>query len=577
MHSTRRYRALIEPLHCSPRTLTLIVTIAFFGYVVGSLRAAEQRRPNVLFIAIDDLNDWVSILGGHPDARTPNLERLAKRGVVFTNAHCVSPVCGPSRAAVMSGLRPETTGAYTNKGQIHDYVPRAQLIPQAFMAAGYHVMGAGKLIHPTGNVVPEAFHEYGPGTGMVGGPFTAEELATSNMTPTYSVDRGPGKLKAVLPLNRLPNDRPENELCTFDWGAVHVTEEEMPDGQIANWAIKKLGEHHNEPIFLAAGFYRPHEPLFYPWKYHELYSPNEVELPLTLPDDLNDIGHVGRLFARATWTAGRHETVVRYGQWHSAVAAYLTCVSFIDSLVGKVLDAFDKSEYADNTLIVLWSDHGWHLGEKQHWGKWTPWEQATRVPVIIVPPRGAAWSAYKRNARCSRPVSLLDLYPTLVDMCRIQTTAKLEGNSLTPLLKDVTANWQFPAVTTFGRGNYSIRTDKWRYICYFDGSEELYDHSTDPHEWHNVADRPQYASVKKELAKSIPWDKRFRQLVRMGDFKFVLQANGRQTLMFDLAAPMGIAEDQDIARLHPEIVENVESYIKRNNISSRHVVIDATR
>ena len=544
------------------------------GSSISDLASAftmDADKPNVLFIAIDDLADWVGCLNGHPDVKTPNIDRLAKRGMLFTNAHCVSPICGPSRTAVFTGMRPETTGIYHNKGNYTHYVPEAVALPQYLKDHGYHVMGAGKLIHPTGNVVPGLFDEYGPDTGCVGGPFTPEELATKSMDPTYTVKRG--KLDVVLPMNGISTiDRPTNQFSTFDWGPVDLADDDMPDGQIARWATERLQRRYDKPFFLAAGFYRPHQPFFVPRKYFEMYPLEEVSLPPTIAGDLHDLSETGRNFALLPWTSGTHKTVTAHNQWHRAVQGYLASISFADAQAGRVIDELERSPHADNTWIVLWSDHGWHIGEKEHWGKHTPWDRSTRVPLIVVPPRKRGPEGFKPAARCDAMVSLLSLYPTLLDICGLRPHSQLEGRSLMSLIRNPRQPWDKAVAATIGRGNHSVSTKRWRYIRYFDGTEELYDHGSDPHEWFNLAGNKSYGGIMKNLSQHAPADPKTKQFVRTGRYKAVIAGDGSM-MLFDILAPMGISEQTEVAEEHPDVISYIREYLEKNRITARHVTI----
>jgi arylsulfatase A-like enzyme len=276
----------------------------------------------------------------------------------------------------------------------------------------------------------------------------------------------------------------------------------MGDGLVAEWASQRLRQPQTAPQFLAVGFYRPHIPLFAPRKYFQPYRIESIVLPESPANDLDDLSELGRRTALEPVTAGLHATVVKHQQWPQAVAGYLACVSFIDAQIGKLLDALDAGPQADNTLVVLWSDHGWHLGEKQHWGKWTGWERATRVPLVIVPPRASA----KEFAAglCPEPAGLIDIYPTLVEMCRLPQMPRLDGASLVPQLQNPQASSERQIITTFDTDNYSVRDRRWRWIRYRDGAEELYDHQTDPRELNNVARDPALAGVKQRLAQALP-------------------------------------------------------------------------
>jgi len=515
--------------------------------------------------------DWVGFLGGHPDAKTPNIDRLANRGAIFTNAHCPSPVCGPSRAAVMTGFRPETTGIYNNKGDYRDHVPNAIPIPMYFKKNGYHVMGAGKLIHPYNNVVPEAYHEFGPGVGIVGTPFTSEELATGAMP--NQIDLGPGKEPANLPMNGLSTiDRPNNEWSTFDWGPLDITDQEMPDGKIAEWAVDKLNQEYEKPFFLAAGFYKPHQPLFAPKKYFELYDLDSISVPETIENPLTNIPEAGRQFAHAAWSAGRHKTVLDYDQWKEGVLGYLATISFVDAQVGKILDALDNSKYANNTMIVFWSDHGWHLGTKEHWGKYDPWLESTRVPFIIVPAKNAKPTNFYQGERIDAPVNLLDIYPTLISMNDLPPKDDLDGADLLDLINNPGTEWSKPSIVTVGMGTHSIVSQHWHYIHYYDGTEELYQKISDPHEWNNLAHDPQYSEIKNELKSSIVYDPKHKHYVRYGHWKAVI-TNEDKVMLFDFSKGNGISEHFEVSADNSEIVQGIINYIKDNNIEDRHLII----
>ena len=535
--------------------------------------------PNVLFIAIDDLNDWVGFLEGHPQARTPNMDRLARRGVIFTNAHCTAPICGPSRAAVMTGLQPYHTGLYTNAANLTRRRTDLVTLPRFFKEHGYQVMGAGKLFH--GKAPKNAFHEYGPTSdsgGASGGPFTKEELATRKQNPTHRVDRGPGKLQAVLPLNRMPCDRNYRSSNTFDWGPVDVTDEEMSDGLVNQWAIKQLKRRHEKPFFLGVGYFRPHQPLFAPRKYHQMFPPDKVQLPKVLANDLADLGKVGRDYGLVAATSGLHKTVVDYQQWKPAVSSYLACVTFVDTLLGRLLDVLDQGPHAENTWIVLWSDHGWHLGEKEHWGKATGWERASHVPLLIVPPRSAAPKGFQPGTRSERMVSLIDLFPTLVDACQLKPVPPLDGKSLWPLVRQPTAPWPAATVITWARGNHAVQTDRWRYMHYYDGSQELYDHQVDPLEWHNLADRAEFQQQKQQLKKWVPGNADVEHFVRMGKWKAVFPKRGshlgNKPLLFDTEYRNGIEERTSVAEEHPEILKIINQRVQAARQPAKYLTVD---
>jgi arylsulfatase A-like enzyme len=470
---------------------------------------ARAEKPSVLFIAVDDLNDWVGCLGGHPQAKTPNIDRLSRRGVLFTHAHCAAPLCNPSRAAVFSGKHPFETGVLANdENNIRKVRPDLVLIPQHFKQNGYRTFGTGKLLHQKGTgLFDEDFfpdQRWSPFDARQT-DYTEEELPSKGTENPRHVTQLKGKT-VVLPLNRMPSDRaadsPPGE--SFDWGPLEADDADMGDGQIASWSAERLRRAHEQPFLIATGFYRPHIPLFAPKKYFDLYAGLDIQLPRVKDDDLDDLSATGRKWALDAVTAGAHATVVKHGQWQAAVKAYLACVSFVDAQIGRMLDALDSGPNAGNTLIVLWSDHGWHLGEKQHWGKWTGWQRATRVPLMVVPPRNTPAGTHQRGATCDDPVSLLDLYPTLIEMCGLPAREGLSGLSLVPAMKNPKQATDRVVITTFDAGNYSVTGAHWRYIRYADGNEELYDSANDPNEWANLAGKPESSAKLAEMRALAP-------------------------------------------------------------------------
>lgn len=448
----------------------------------------KPGKPNVLFISVDDWNDWVGCLG-HDQAQTPNVDRLATRGVLFNNAHCVSPVCNPSRVSTLTGLRPDTTKVYENNHIMRKKSPDVVTLPQYFREQGYYVAGGGKVFHdvPPHCNDPESWDEYfwwnehGPQGGRVG---------NGGWRSPYSIPPDPQPAgrptKKITPLTKR----------NFEWGTLDQRESDWPDSKVVDWASKFLEKEHDEPFFLSVGIFRPHVPWFNPRKYVEQYPLDELELPIVKDDDLSDLGQWAR--NRALDRGSKHDKIVEFGEWKPAVQAYLASISFADANVGRVLDALDTSQYRDNTIIVFWSDHGYHLGEKGHWHKRTLWERSTHVPFIIAAP-----GVTTAGTKCDRVVSLLDIYPTLNSLCGIKQRSGLEGNDLTQLLRKTDSQWSHPAITTWQHGNHSVRTERWRYIRYVSGEEELYDHSVDPNEWNNLAGMAEHLQIKERLAKHL--------------------------------------------------------------------------
>jgi len=537
---------------------TLLIIFCF----VFTVTSAQKESPNILFIGVDDMADWVGCMDGYSgEVHTPNIDRLANRGVLFTNAHCTSPICGPSRAAIMTGLRPEQNGVYHNIGHYNDYTD-AVGFPLYFRQNGYYSLGAGKINHSFGCVIPENWDDYGPDVGHIGGPVNAEEMSTEGMDPTKYIKR----FDVTIPQN--PGaliDRPDNKYSTWDYCAFDIPDSEMPDGKIALWGIEQLQKKHDKPFLIACGFYRPHQPFYLPKKYFDMYDLDGIILPETIAGDLFDVPYVGVQFAHAAWTSGKHETCIKYNQWKPLVRGYLAAISFADAQIGKLVDALDYGVNTENTWIVLFSDHGWHLGEKEHWGKHTPWRNSTRVPFIIVPPKGKSIGDFKPGTKCNQPVNLVDIYPTLVEIARLPKKEDLAGKSLLPLIKNPNSKWDEATVTTIAHGNHVIHTTNWSYIHYFDGTEELYDIKNDPEEWVNLAGKTKYRPFMDKLKKYIPED-RYIRFVRYGKWKFCMLKTGEVEL-YNIAEGSGISEQDNVANLNPDVVSFIQEYLKNNTVS----------
>lgn len=502
-------RVLAETSWTGHRRLLLLL----FAVLVSPVIAEDSdTRPNVLFIAVDDLNDWVGFLGGHPQALTPNMDRLAKRGVVFTNAHCASPACNPSRAAVFSGRMPWQTGVWSNlSNKLFQQNESMPVLPDSFREAGYATWGTGKMMHSGDKANTRLFADsfgveqrWSPLTRKAV-EYTPAELPSKGTDNPQHVVQVNGR-RVVLPLNRMPSDRNPTKSGgeSFDWGPVDVDDGAMGDTQITDWAVEKIASADDQPFFLGVGYYRPHIPLWAPAKYFERFRNQKIQLPAVRADDADDLSKVAQRWALEADTAGLHSTVVKYEQWAEAVKSYLACTTYVDSQIGRLIDALDAGTLGEKTMIVLWTDHGWHLGEKQHWGKWTGWERSTRVPLVIVPSKQQAAKFDAAGSRCSAPVSLIDLYPTLTELCDLSRPTGLDGTSLVPLLHDTQHKSDRVALTSFNPGNVSIRNQELRLIRYEDGTRELYDLTRDPNEWTNLAGEAKFAAAIQELESKIP-------------------------------------------------------------------------
>jgi arylsulfatase A-like enzyme len=436
--------------------------------VAEEAKQARRAKPNVLFIAVDDLNDFPTFCGRYPDAKTPNMDRLSERGVVFSRAHCQFPLCGPSRASIMSGLLPATLG-YDNQMKDDELKTRAReqgtdLLHTYFARHGYKTMAVGKICH--------------------------------NHVPANSVDASGGRGNFSGGAGKLRKNWHQSGTST-DWAAAPDRDEQLPDHAAAQWAVAQLEATHERPFLLMVGFLRPHVPWYVPRKWFDLYDKEKLTLPPYKKDDLDDIPEMAKRISILKQMP-RTDWAIENDQWRNIVHAYLACISFSDHQVGKVLDALNESPYADNTIVVLWSDHGYHMGEKNTFQKQSLWERASHVPLVIAGPRVIG------GQRCDRVVSLLDMYPTLVDMCGLPANAKNEGRSLMPLLSDPSRQWPHPAIIGWKESSFAIQGDRYRYIRYGDGSEELYDHFDDPNEWKNVADDVRLSEVKSNLAAHMP-------------------------------------------------------------------------
>lgn len=437
-------------------------------------------RPNVLFISVDDLNDWIEPLGGHPQSRTPKLNRLADEAVNFTQNYCASPSCNPSRTALLTGIHTYNSGMYSNYQVWREVLPDAQTLPQYFSENGYWSAGAGKIFH-NNMPDPQSWEDYYPSKEKHMPDYFYPNPDTTVNMPVF-----------------------QNMYGDFDWSPIELPDEETGDYKSVEWIINQLRREHTRPFFLACGIYRPHVPWYVPQKYFDMFPIELIKLPKVLENDLDDIGERGRELAYRS--GGYHKHVVEAGQWEKAIQGYLASIAYADALVGRLLDALENSRYADNTIVMLWSDHGWQLGEKEHWRKFALWENVARTVLMIKVPKGTVGlpEGSKVGVRCDRITSLMDMFPTLIELCGLPEKEGLDGRSLVPLLKNPATEWNYPALTTYDYSEFSIRTENWRYVRYIDDSEELYDHRNDPEEWTNLADDPKYKEIKEELAKHIP-------------------------------------------------------------------------
>lgn len=466
------------------KILIQLLALLVAGSQVLVADAQPPSQPNVLFIAMDDLSDWIGCMGGHPQTLTPNLDRLAASGVLFTNAHCPAPACNPSRSAIFTGCAPNRSGLYDNRQSMRQIMPTQAIIPQYFRNQGYYAAGSGKLLHYF--IDAQSWDQYFP------------KAESENPFPdTYYPKKRPVSLERGGSW----------QYVETDWAALDVTDEEFGgDWSVSKWIGEQLGKQHDKPFFLGCGLYRPHEPWFVPKKYFEPFPLESIQLPPGYKDnDLDDVPEPGQRADRNNYFAH----IQQQGQWKRGIQGYLASIHFADAMLGRVLNALEAGPNAKNTIVVLWSDHGWQLGEKEHWQKFTPWRAVTRVPLIVRVPQSltdALPQGTKTGQICDAPVNLLSLFPTLLDLCQLPMNPSNDGPSLLPLLKDpATSDWKHDSVTFLAQpGTYGISGRSHRYIHYADGAEELYDIAKDPYEWTNLAKLPEAQEQLSAFRKEAP-------------------------------------------------------------------------
>ena len=470
---TRVPRVATSQLGVGTTMRSALKLLFIFQFAFCAFQSGARSAPDVLFIVIDDMNDWISLLDSDSPIKTPNLERLADRGMLFTKAYCASPACNPSRAATLTGIRPTTSGVYGNKSDWRGAMPQRKTIMNRYQDAGYVVKGAGKLFHHHLN---GAFHD------------------------SASFDEFQPMDPQNMPEEKL-NQAPEYGSKNTDWGAWPPNEKDSIDFKTADFCIDAL---RNPPSgksqFLACGIFKPHSPFFAPPEYHE--NLGRLADPVRNDEDWDDLPSGARalLKGKAWFWNGMLELDEKIpGSYHDFIRAYAACITFADAQVGRVLDALDASSRRDNTIVVLWSDHGFHLGEKDHIEKFALWEKANRIPFIVVAP-----GVTKPGGVCEAPIDMSALYPTLLELGGLSSDEACDGVSIVPLLENPESKWKRPALMTYGRGNHAVRSERWRYIRYADGSEELYDHQNDPNEWTNLASEKRFSSVIASHKKWLP-------------------------------------------------------------------------
>lgn len=508
---------------CLKYKLLLVLALLF---LVPSSQGQNPKKPNVIFIICDDLNDYQGVFGGHPQAKTPNIDKLAVSGVQFVNAQSNVPVCSPSRNSLITGVYPHDSKDYgwTNLKK-QPVLKNNKTLIRLFNENGYLTLGTGKIIH--GNVNDD-FDVWGNNPKHNYGPFYYNGEKTS-VNPTV-----PAPYNSIGPIDGSFGRLSDGGISEGKWGEKgwvygwdnkplrYVNDDDrdlLQDELHAKWASNQIKSLENntsqEPFFMAIGFVRPHTPMHAPDKYFDMFSIDKLKLDAWKPDDTNDLHWKanfdndlkGPKYYRMLLESfnGKRELALKH-----FLQAYLACVAFVDDQVGKVMEALEQSKFKDNTIVVFTSDHGWQMGEKDYLFKNSPWEESARIPLIIRTPNT------KQGLKVEQPVSLIDLFPTLKELCSLEGDYKINskggnlgGYSLRSLLEG-SKKWDGPngALTVVGNygikipteeQNFSYRTKDWRYIRYSNGQEELYNHKKDPYEWHNLADDKSRKKIKKRL------------------------------------------------------------------------------
>ncbi|MBD0825184.1 sulfatase [Aestuariibaculum marinum] len=430
-----------------------------------------QKKYNVLFIAIDDLNDYVSLLEDYPGLKTPNLDKFSKESITFSKAYTAAPACNPSRSAVLTGLSPVVTGIYDNSDnfQNSEEAMAATLIPEHFKNNGYITMWSGKLFHSRPN----------------------RERIQKMWDDMDGHDGGYGPMpKQPNVINKIKSPR------MFDYESWNGPDSDFSDVKNTDLTIQRLQDEYEAPFFMTLGLYRPHNPWTAPKRFFDMYPLEDLKMPTVLENDLDDVPPVGKAWAE---NPVKLDDLKSIKQWKPIVRSYLASISFMDYNLGRVLEALENSKYKDNTIVVLWADHGFHMGEKKHFAKFALWEKTTHTLFMVKIPDGP------KGEKRDQPVNLLDIYPTLIDYCNLpKVDQDLNGVSLRHIIEDRQYKRKTPSITYYQKASIGVRTDNWRYIRYFDGSEELYNHKKDPNEWHNLANKSRFKDVIRDFQKWLP-------------------------------------------------------------------------
>ncbi|WP_081817029.1 sulfatase [Polaribacter sp. Hel_I_88] len=468
------------------KKILIIGLLAFYT----STFAQTNEKPNIILIAVDDLNDWIGVYDGNSQIKTPNIDKLAENAMVFRNASCSGPVCGPSRSALLSGFMPGKTGIYGNGNNMLDskLVQENATLPEYFSKNGYTTISKGKI-----------FHKHITENGVDHGQWAFDIWEQEKGNDKINTNKLYSRNKGIINGKKIPDAKyTKGKGTQFSWAPTIEAKEETKDYNTAEWFAGKLKDDYEKPFFMAVGISKPHLPWFVPQEYFDMYGLDSLKIPEYRDDDYDDIldKNGKKIFKPSVdflWAKQDKELFKR------AVRAYMASVSYADDCVGVVMDALRKSKYAENTIVILIGDHGWHLGEKLRFRKAELWKESTQTPFILHVP-GMSKMQY-----CNRNVNLIDIYPTLIDLAKLPAKSNLDGVSISPLIKDPTKTW-YPTLTTDGEGDHSVMSEDWHYIIRSrnGGLEELYNLTEDPMEWNNLAN-----SKSKEVQKMKQYLKTF--------------------------------------------------------------------
>lgn len=486
------YQQRNQPEYVIPmkmKTLSTALTLLTASQTLLSTRtqaATADQRPNVLFIAIDDINDWIGPLGGHPQALTPQLDKFCHEGaMIFKNAVCAAPICGPSRSAVLSGFMPNHTGVYGNASNIifTDIGKTHAMLPEYFTKNGYYTLSNGKIFHKHG--IDGKYTDFGH--------WAYDEHARARKGVKDAPDKKQVTSAGAGIINGITKPEYKGK-AKLSWGPTQSPFNETVDYRVADWASQKLQQDYDQPFFMAVGFIKPHLPWFVPQEFFDKFDLATIQAPEVDDHDLDDI--LTPKGKQAFQPSNEYKWIKEHGLEKEATRAYLANINYTDTCIGMVFDALEKSGHADDTIVVVWGDHGWHLGEKQRYLKNTLWSEATKTPFMVRMP------GMNKAVYCDRTVSLIDIYPTLIELCGLPKK-ELDGIDFSALLSDPNATWERPGITVSADGT-SVMGERWHYISNLDGSEELYDLSTDQMEHTNLVRLPEYAPLIKKMKKWVP-------------------------------------------------------------------------